>query len=285
MSTITIPAELVPLVRDGCYSDLQGAPRCGRRRARPSGRPPRRSSRVPAMVRSRRHPGARYKPATLRGYTVGLNKRVLPALGDRRLSDVLRRDVQDLADRMTAEGLSASTVQNTLDPLRVIYRRAIRREEVTIDPTEGLELRRPDGRRERIADPAEAGELIAALPEGERALWACAFYAGLRRGELRALRWEDVDLPGRVIHVCRGWDAIEGEQDTKSAAGNRRVPILDPLAAELIAHRARTGRAGERSCSGAPRQTRSTRKRCAATRSPHGAGGKPRTRTPAPGRR
>ena len=32
--------------------------------------------------------GARYKPATLRGYRVGLDKRVLPALGDRRLSDV-----------------------------------------------------------------------------------------------------------------------------------------------------------------------------------------------------
>ncbi len=181
--------------------------------------------------------GGRYKPATLRGYTVGLTKRVLPALGDRRLSDVQRRDVQDLADRLTAEGLSASTVQNTLDPLRVIFRRAIRREEVTIDPTEGLELRRKDGRRERVADPAEACELVAALPDGERALWACAFYAGLRRGELRALRWEDVDLPGRVIHVCRGWDAIEGEQGVKSAAGNRRVPILDPLAAELTAHR------------------------------------------------
>ncbi len=189
--------------------------------------------------------GTRYKPATLRGYTVGLNKRVLPALGGRRLSDLQRRDVQELADRMTAEELSASTVQNTLDPLRVIYRRAIRREEVTLDPTEGLELRRPDGRRERIADPAEAHELITALPDGERALWACAFYAGLRRGELRALRWEDVDLLGRVIHVCRGWDAIEGEQDTKSAAGKRRVPILDPLASELTAHKTRTGRAGD----------------------------------------
>jgi integrase len=141
--------------------------------------------------------GGCYKPATLRGYTVGLNKRVLPALGDRRLWDVGRRDVQDLADRLTAEGLSASTVQNTLDPLRVIYRRAIRREEVTIDPTEGLELRRPSGRRERIADAAEAHELIAAIPDGDRALWACAFYAGLRRGELCALRWSHVDLVQR----------------------------------------------------------------------------------------
>lgn len=185
--------------------------------------------------------GGRYKPATIRGYAVGLHKRVLPVLGDMRLSDVQRRDVQDLADRMTAEELSASTVQNTLDPLRVIYRRAIRREEgVAIDPTEGLELRRPDGRRDRIADPAEATALIAAIPEVERALWACAFYAGLRRGELQALRWSDVDLAARTIHVCRGWDAIEGEQGAKSKAGDRRVPILDPLARELAAHKLRS---------------------------------------------
>ncbi len=189
--------------------------------------------------------GGRYKPATLRGYRVGLDKRVLPTLGDRRLSDVQRRDVQDLADRLTAKGLSASTVQNTLDPLRVVYRRAIKRDEVTIDPTAGLELRRPDGRRDRIADPAEASALIAAIPDDERALWACAFYAGLRRGELRALRWSDVALPAKVIRVSRGWDAIEHEQAVKSAAGNRRVPILDPLADELTAHKLRTEGEGE----------------------------------------
>ena len=36
--------------------------------------------------------------------------------------------------------------------------------------------------------------LIATVPERDRPLWATAMYAGLRRGELRALRWEDVDL-------------------------------------------------------------------------------------------
>lgn len=190
--------------------------------------------------------GARYKPATLRGYRVALDKRILPALGDRRLSEVRRRDVQDLADRLTVEGLSASTVHNTLDPLRVIFRRAIQREEgVTVDPTKLLELRRPTGRRERIAEPAEAAALISTAPVGERALWATAFYAGLRRGELRALRWSDVDLPGRLIHVRRSWDAIEGEQTPKSEAGVRDVPVLDRLAGELEAHQKRTRRTGK----------------------------------------
>jgi integrase len=82
----------------------------------------------------------------------------------------------------------------------------------------------------------------AALPAGERAMWACAFYAGLRRGELRALRWSDVDVSARVIRVQRGWDAKEGEQDGKSDAAKRRVPILDPLARALAAHKLRTRR-------------------------------------------
>jgi hypothetical protein len=43
-----------------------------------------------------------------------------------------------------------------------------------------------DGKRDRIATPAEAATLLAAIPETERALWACTFYAGLRRGELSA---------------------------------------------------------------------------------------------------
>jgi integrase len=184
----------------------------------------------------------RYKAATIRGYEEALTLRILPALGHKRLADVDREDVQDLADRLIGDGLSASTVQNTLDPLRVIYRRAVRRRFVTVDPTEGLELLAPDGKRDRIATPAEAASLLAALPDSERALWACAFYSGVRRGELRALRWSDVDMASRVIHVQRGWDAQEGEQDGKSAAADRRVPILDLLAPELAAHKLRTNR-------------------------------------------
>ena len=41
-------------------------------------------------------------------------------------------------------------------------------------------------------------------------MWATAFYAGLRRGELLALQWEDVDLDQRLIHVTRSWDPVEG---------------------------------------------------------------------------
>jgi integrase len=189
--------------------------------------------------------GRRYKPATVRGYERAMRLRVLPELGARKLSDIARADVQDLADRLTGEGLSASTIQNTLDPLRRIFDRAIRRDLVAVDPTEGLELRRPDGRRDRIASPEEAAVLLSVLGDEDRAVYSAAMFAGLRRGELRALRWSDVDLPGRRIQVQRGWDDKEGEQDGKSHAAKRTVPIVRPLARELAAHKLRTGRDGD----------------------------------------
>ena len=180
--------------------------------------------------------GGTFKPSTIRSYERAL-KKVLPTLGHLKLGDVRRTDMQEIADKLTAKGLAASSVQNAIDPIRVIYRRAIQRDMVSLDPTAGLELRTPKGRRDRIASPGEAARLLAALPDFERVLYATAMYAGLRRGELRALAWEDVDLKARRIHVRRGWDDVEGKQDGKSEAAERDVPVLRPLGRELAAHR------------------------------------------------
>lgn len=129
-----------------------------------------------------------------------------------------------------------------LVPLQALYRR--HRREVPADPTDGLELPEIGARRERAASPEEAARLLDVLADEDRALWATAFYAGLRRGELRALRDEDVDLASNVIHVRRGWDDVAGEIDPKSEKGARRVPIPALLRRLLLEHRARTGRRG-----------------------------------------
>ena len=67
------------------------------------------------------------------------------------------------------------------------------------------------------------------------------FYAGLRLGEARALRWQDVDLNAGVIHVERGWDQFEGPIDPKSSAGRRVVPINGALRTRLVAHKLASG--------------------------------------------
>jgi integrase len=176
------------------------------------------------LIRNRK--GDPYKPATIRAYEIGLRLRVLPEIGSMRLSEVTRTDLQDLVDGLLASGLSESAIGVTLLPLRAIYKRALARPEtgIAVNPTSDLEMPAVTGGRDRIASPDECADLLAALRPADRALWATAMYAGLRRGELMALRREDVDLAAGVIHVRRGWDAVEGEIATKSGK-DRRVPI------------------------------------------------------------
>lgn len=186
--------------------------------------------------------GHPFKPSAIRGYEQALRDRVLPELGGAKLAAIRRADIQDLADRLIAEGFSASTVRNALLPLRAIYRRAFSRGDVAVNPTSGLELPAATGRRDRIASPSEADELLSALAEPDRALWATAFYAGLRRGELRGLKWEAIDLTAGVIRVEQGYDDHEGIIETKSDAGRREVPIVAALRVYLVGHRLRSGR-------------------------------------------
>lgn len=190
-------------------------------------------------VRNRSHDP--YKPSAIRGYADALRLRVLPALGDRRFTEIRRTDMQDLADKLVSEGHAPSTVSCTFTPLRSMYRRAANRGEVAVNPCDGIDLPAIRGGRDRIADPEEAAALLAALPPEDRPVWATAMYAGLRRGELLALRWEDVDLVAGIITVARSWDMVHGPIKPKSVKGTRKVPIASALRALLVEHRLRTG--------------------------------------------
>ena len=184
--------------------------------------------------------GKPYKPSTARGYEQLLHAYVVPALGGWKLSELQRRDVQDFVDGLRSQGLSPSTIANILDPLRVIFRRAIRRDEVAVDPTENLDLPAIRGRRDRIEPPEVAHELLAALPDSEKAFWAVALFCGLRRGELRGLQWTNVDFDNGVIRVERSWDPVKGPVDVKTGAGRRAVPMAFVVRRELMAHKQRT---------------------------------------------
>jgi integrase len=181
--------------------------------------------------------GERYKPSVVREYERSLRLHVLPTLGGAKLSKIHRRDLQELADELLASGADPSTIRNALKPLQVIFRRTIEDGNIAVNPCERLRLPAARGRRERIAAPAEAAALIAAVRLEDRALWGCAFYAGLRRGELRALLWENVDLASGVIRVERSMNSYGEAGEPKSRAGRRSVPIVAALRDLLVEHK------------------------------------------------
>lgn len=185
----------------------------------------------------RNRSGHPYKPATLRGYRQGLGTYVLPVLGDRKLNRVTTSDLQELVDRWQADGLAASTIRNAIKPLQAIYRRARSRGGLALNPTHDLELPAARPNEVEIVAPEVAAELLTAAPRQDRALWATALYAGLRYGELRALRWGAVDLAGGTIRVRESWDPKAGSISPKTRTSKRTAPVPGLLRDYLVDHR------------------------------------------------
>jgi integrase len=104
-------------------------------------------------------------------------------------------------------------------------------------PSESLfAAARTDGKRERIPDPAQAISFLGALRDEPERGWrdrpfvSTAVYAGLRRGEILALRWDDIDFEHGMIRVDESYDPKSktfGPPKTKAAY--RNVPMIGPL--------------------------------------------------------
>lgn len=185
----------------------------------------------------RNRSGETYKPATLRGYRQALEQRVLPALGAKRLGAVTTAEIQELVDQWQERGHKPATVRNWIKPLQAIYRRAKARGGLASNPTRDLELPAPRAREVEIVSPDTAAALLAAAAPGDRGVWATAVYAGLRYGELRALRWGAVDLRAGVIEVRESWDPRAGVITPKTRNSRRRVPIPQTLDEIVREHR------------------------------------------------
>jgi integrase len=192
--------------------------------------------------------GQRYKPSALRTIEQDLRLRVIPVLGSHSMSEIAKADFQRLVGVWLAEELSASRIHGTITSAQLLWRDF---DLITgadnllpISPARELRLPAVRGRRERIATPDEARRLIAALEEQDQALWATAMYAGVRHGELRALRAEKIDFAHKRIKILKGWDHIEGEIDPKSEKGKRNTVVSKLLHDLLAAHLERTGRTG-----------------------------------------
>jgi integrase len=170
---------------------------------------------------------------------------VLPLIGGEKLSAITTFDLQALVDRWQAEGYPASTIRNAIKPLQAIYRRAKSRGGLPVNPTRDLELPAPRPRVVEIVASDVAARLLAALPAEDRPVWGTALYAGLRYGELRALRWGAVDTATGTIQVRQSWDPKAGAILPKTATSRRTVPMPGALRDLLLEHRLRHQEADE----------------------------------------
>jgi integrase len=189
-----------------------------------------------AVGRRRGRKGSGYSLTTLQGYERSLCYVLIPEFGSRAAGGIDELEWQTWVDRLSREGLSRSRIANHLAVARAIYGWASRptRRIVDRNPLAGLELPPNDEKpRTRVADAEEAAVLLAALDPADAVPYALAFYAGLRRAEIKRLDWPDVELDGYRLIVRKA----------KSEAGTgRRPPIAEPLRPILLGEFMRQGR-------------------------------------------
>jgi integrase len=192
-------------------------------------------------------------PSTVRDYRNTVHRYLLPQLGDRPLSEITVDDLERLRGDLLA-ALSPRTTQKTMVLLHGIFRLAGRRGWTNSNPAAEAERVTVKRRAEfAVLSPTEVQAVArATATEQDAALILVAAFTGLRIGELRALRWRDVDFANQIVHVRRSHygkaSAMEGPPKSGQA---RSVPLIDIAARALdgLSRRERfTGASGRVFC-------------------------------------
>lgn len=163
---------------------------------------------------------------------------LLPAFGASRLDAITARRIETLKAEKLSSGLAPKTVNNILTVLSSSLRCAVEWQVLAAAPK--IRLLRVGPQR---FDYLRPDEVAAMLADGSEPRWAdlvrFALRTGLRLGELRALRWEDVDMADRTIVVRRS--RTRNYETSPKNHRERVVPLAPDVAALLERRVSRSG--------------------------------------------
>jgi integrase len=215
------------------------------------------------------------RPSTITDYRWIVERRLLPEFGTVALESITTQRIDAWRVELVAAGgiadgeaLSARTINKYLGVMHSILKRAQRtyglaanaaawaeRQPVTrsgdfdvlsASEVEALARAAREGRHRNPPKHPTGLEWRAKLrqqDEQDAALFLTAAYAGLRLGELRSLRWRDLDFGKRLIHVRHSY--VMRREDAPKSGRVRSVPMIDQVAAALDGLSRRTRWTGE----------------------------------------
>ena len=196
---------------------------------------------------------AKICPLTFDNYERLIRGHLLPTLGTIPLKELRPEHVQQFYNQQRQAGLSAGTIRVIHAVLHGALRQAMRNQLVMRNVSEATE--RPSGKTRRMTPltKMQVGQLLTAI--AKHRLYPAillGFGTGLRRGELLALRWQDVDLEAGVLHVRQTLERVRNHattepgkrtclifQEPKTEQSRHTIPIPADIAEVLKQHKAR----------------------------------------------
>lgn len=157
--------------------------------------------------------------------------RLVSYFGKMRMEQISPRTVSDFLNSLSDEGLSAKSISNQRSLLNLIFRFAVFSGDMDSNPLSCVDS--PQARQK--------AHRPAASPEDENTIRTCKdkwivplviLYTGMRRGELCALQRKHIDYKKKIIRIEQSvyWEHCKPiVKLPKTKAGNRVIPILDPV--------------------------------------------------------
>ncbi len=193
----------------------------------------------------------RLRGSTRRHYRWAFRRHILEAdFADLPLVRITEADVESFADGLITRGHSPAAVQGVLNCLATCFRWAVQRGVIdrspAVAPVRRARRRLPPPDPPRPLSGGQAETLLRAArrisPEEGFHLVLTALHTGLRAGELRGLKWTDVDLDRKRLTVR----ATRGNGHKRRSSRIRTVDLSDLLAEALASWRSRSLERGGR---------------------------------------
>ena len=136
-------------------------------------------------------------------YAGVVNKHLKPFFGDRDLKQITPEEVQGFVTAELETGYKPRTVNKVITIANMMFKHAEMWGYLDVNPARFVERPREQKKERDYLKPDEVRRLLETAPEKYLPVFATGALAGLREGELLALRWSDVDLEHGLIYVRR----------------------------------------------------------------------------------
>ncbi len=191
-------------------------------------------------------PGLR--PTTQACYEGRIYRHIIPELGKIPLNQLSQKDLQQFYTRLKkggrlvrrskfGPGLSDSMVRGCHVTCRAALEKAVQEGMIRSNPSVGCKLPPKRGREMQVLGREELQRfLLQAQAEGCFELFLLDLCTGLRRGELLALQWGDLDFDTGTLTVEKQVYAVKGQLQLsvpKTKASIRRL-VLPPGVVEVL---------------------------------------------------
>ena len=172
--------------------------------------------------------------ATTNGSYTAHVRRAKEFFGNQPINTITPAQVQGFLDELGRQGYARDTVHRARVIINMIFSFAIVQPGSTLKINPVTATKIPRGLSKTRREPPTEDQLIKVNPDTEMGLFACfLLYTGMRRGEMLALRWENIDMEAKEITVC---DVVQYSDNQghikdhpKTDAGIRKIPIPDEL--------------------------------------------------------